>query len=318
MKIRMRFPTRRPRPREEGIHVGAFPEERLFDAILDSLWSLSSRLNRSAVAPVEASPSYPPPIDVDRWRRTPGRARAEVRRRVRAMQTAASEAQRQLAELMSCLPPERWERAALDRLLPQPSLVVALLERAQAAEDEGVEGLGNDSESLALLALHLTHRIDAQTTPAVLLCDSMAEAWVIITRARLLQGRTAGAELAVQVAASLAEDGTGDPLLAYRLHLAKAFTHWTKGERLRASVHLQAAREEAAVLRDRFLLGEAWLWITAFLEACGRNEGCGRTLQRARRLLGARWQPKREELERLRRRLRLPDLPPPAKDLRAN
>lgn len=269
MRVRTRFPLLSAEGFDDERGERVAREEHLFDLILSSLW--------------------------------------RVPRVAGGQQVRASRAERRRARMVP--PRERWAGVALERRYKRLEVAAGLLDLAVGAERNPLPIEGEDSESLALLALHLAAGLDPSSFSGANLRDLMAEAWILVARARLHDGRQAGARQAAVMAQCLAEQGSEDPLLAFRLHLIVACTHWAAHARFLASAHLQVARELAAAARDAQHLWQAWVWISLFLAAHGRREGEERALKLAARYLGEAAPALHAELRRLSVWLRLPEVP---------
>ncbi len=172
------------------------------------------------------------------------------------------------------LPQEaRRDSLAADPLCGRLELGLALADRASNL-------LGHsraDARDLADLALQAVDRTlaegRAQGEPGALAValDAAATAWSVHAEVALLDDDRERAELALITARLLADNGSGDPLVAGTVAMAQALAHWVAGDLQRTAAHLDAA---VALYRQ---VGEARREALALLRKAMLLEGAGRT-----------------------------------------
>lgn len=235
---------------------------------------------------------------------------ASVRQRLaeRAEVESATVDWQRLVDAYLALPgPERSERLADDPYARRLELALTLADRAAGA----LASSRGEARDLADLALAVVDQVleagglAAERGALAVAVDAAATAWAVHAEALLLDDDRERADLALLSARLLADNGSGDPLVAGAVAMAQALSHWVAGDLERTAGHLdtavalyrqvgEARREALALLRKAMLL-----------EGAGRTEDACQALGRVVELsrAGALSQDARELLDQLLREL---------------
>jgi hypothetical protein len=209
---------------------------------------------------------------------------ASVRKRLAervATAGAAFDWQTHVDSYLALPAPERSSRLAADPHGQCLELALALAERAASTP----AGSRAEACELADLSLSVVDRVLQQGMvtgePGALAValDTAATAWTVHAEAALLDDDRERADLALLTARLLADNGSGDPLVAGAVAMAQAFSQWVAGDLEGTTAHLDRA---VALYRQ---VGESRRMALALLRKVMLLEGAGRT-EDARRTLG--------------------------------
>ncbi len=142
---------------------------------------------------------------------------------------------------------------------PRPTLLPDVRELAAslAAAREQLHRARAIPKPAAWVDLQAAWHSDPERTPAVLVADLIAEAWVALAEETLARGGAKRSELALDLAEAAAEAGSGDPYLAARFHAAMARLHQVQGRGAEAHRELDRLLRLAEALEDPELLAQA-------------------------------------------------------------
>ncbi len=143
--------------------------------------------------------------------------------------------------------------------LPRVALLPEIRELAGslAAAREGIHQARADAGEAAWAGLRAAWQADVDRTPAVLVADLVAEAWVVLGEEALARGAAQRCELALDLAEAAAEAGSGDPYLAACLSSARSRLHHSGGRHEQARAELDRVVRLAEALEDPELRAQA-------------------------------------------------------------